>query len=116
MKQTNIKKASYKAGFISLAASFIFMFGTVTTPAYAGNSCATLICMYGLATGSAGGECKGPIEDYFKIIDWDIPKGIDWSGTKKKRKHYLESCPGHAAASDQIDKIMNLYGTLSSLP
>jgi hypothetical protein len=62
--------------------------------AYAGDSCKSVLCMFGKLTGNSGGSaCSSAERDYFSIV---VKKhgNIKWGKTATARQNYLNSCSG----------------------
>ncbi|MCS3745059.1 hypothetical protein FHY18_000589 [Xanthomonas arboricola] len=89
-------------------ALLLVMFGV--GPAYAGDSCSTLMCMSGKLVGaSIGKSCAGPMADYFKIVRFDR-HGYSESKTKNARQAYLDSCSSETTGEGK--RINDKFGTM----
>ncbi|WP_036992699.1 TrbM/KikA/MpfK family conjugal transfer protein [Metapseudomonas furukawaii] len=75
-------------------AAFAVVWAVGTSPAsYAGDPCKTVICMWGLFSGTGvSGGCKGAVADYFSIVRYRKKK-INWNATSDARSQFLNSCP-----------------------
>ncbi|MCS3745061.1 hypothetical protein FHY18_000591 [Xanthomonas arboricola] len=79
-------------------------------PAYAGDSCATLMCMSGKLVGaSTGNSCAGPMADYFKIVRFDR-HGYSENKTRNARQAYLDSCSSETTGEGK--RINDKFGTM----
>lgn len=80
-------------------------------PAFAGDPCKTVLCMYGKFTGNSGGsECSTAEQDYFNIIAKKHGK-VNWGKTATLRGEFLNSCPGadggiNKKINDKFGKVM----------
>lgn len=80
----------------------------VSTPTFAGDPCATVLCMFGKLKGAGVVEnCDGPVADYFNIVKKKKGK-IRLDKTANARQSFLDSCP--AADSDKTKEINNKFG------
>ncbi|MGE6473352.1 conjugal transfer protein [Serratia proteamaculans] len=79
-----------------------FVLGAVVlgaSPAFAGDPCKMVLCMFGkyskvTGTGDDGGdECDSAEAEYFGILVYKKKKKIDWSATAKERLKQQNSCP-----------------------
>ena len=78
--------------------------------AFAGDSCKSVLCMFGKLTGNSGGSaCSSAERDYFSIL---VKKhgNIKWSKTATARLNYLNSCPG--ADRSYTQQINAKFGTV----
>lgn len=83
----------------------------VSTPVYAKDSCASVLCLYGMFTGSGGGSaCKKPLEDYFSIIKFGSFGQVLTGHTHSARGDYLSSCGD--ADSSTVKKVNDKYGRM----
>ncbi len=76
--------------------------------AYAGDSCKSVLCMFGKLTGNSGGSaCSSAERDYFSIL---VKKhgNIKWGKTATARQNYLNSCP--SADRGYTKKINDKFG------
>ena len=73
-------------------------------------ACASLLCLAGeMIGGSGGGECAGPIADYFSIVKFK--KGdFSPSRTAKARGSYLNQCTSDKSGTAQ--RVNGKYGRL----
>lgn len=79
-------------------------------PAFAGDACKSVLCMFGKLTGNSGGSaCSSAERDYFSIL---VKKhgNIKWSKTATARLNYLNSCPG--ADRSYTQQINAKFGTV----
>ncbi|MCP3791923.1 MULTISPECIES: TrbM/KikA/MpfK family conjugal transfer protein [unclassified Pseudomonas] len=82
---------------------------SVSAPTFAGDPCATVLCMFGKLKGAGVVEgCEGPVADYFNIVKRKKHGGIKWNDTANARQSFLDSCP--AADSDKTKEINNKFG------
>ncbi|MBF8774835.1 TrbM/KikA/MpfK family conjugal transfer protein [Pseudomonas fulva] len=80
----------------------------VSAPTFAGDPCATVLCMFGKLKGAGVVEnCDGPVADYFNIVKKKKGK-IRLDKTADARQSFLDSCP--AADSDKTKEINNKFG------
>jgi len=87
---------------------------TGTQPVYARNSCASVLCLYGVFRGEGiVDNCSSPVTDYFKIVKFRLDGSFSPSKTKKARGKYLRSCSG---STDQVNKINDKFGRLFDSP
>lgn len=85
--------------FIPLTLIFL-----TTTPVYAKDPCATVLCMAGMLQGSGiVSNCSKPVKDYFSIIKYKHG-GISWSRTVKSRGKFLNKCPSAGNWAGDINK------------
>ena len=97
-----------------LRALLIIALLSVSTMAYAADSCESLLCMAGKLQGQAGGsDCNGPIGDYFSILKFGKRGRFDPGKTAAARLSFLTSCPSNVG--DWPEQINAVYGTLYSL-
>lgn len=78
--------------------------------ANAGDSCKSVLCMFGKLTGNSGGSaCSSAERDYFSIL---VKKhgNIKWSKTATARLDYLNSCNG--ADRTYTQQINARFGTV----
>lgn len=83
-----------------------FAIGTsITTPAFAGDACATVLCMFGMLKGAdASSECSGPVSDYFSIVKKKKGK-IKLNPTSAARMDFLNQCSSaDSGAKKDINK------------
>lgn len=76
-------------------------------------SCDTVLCMAGMVMGKSGGSaCKGPVNDFFKIVKF---KDGDFSPsrTSRARSSFLNKCG--EAPGDVKSGIIGKFGRLFSL-
>jgi hypothetical protein len=84
----------------------VCLFGSA--PAFAGDPCKSVLCMFGKLTGNSGGsECRSAEREYFSIL---VKKhgNIKWGKTATARQDYLNSCPG--ADGGYTKKINDKFG------
>ncbi len=80
----------------------------VSIPTFAGDPCATVLCMFGKFKGAGVVEgCEGPVADYFNIVKKKKGK-IRLDKTADARQSFLDSCP--AADSDKTKEINKKFG------
>lgn len=89
----------FKPRFLAAA---VLMLSTVSvSPAFAGDPCKVVLCMYGKLTSNSGGsECSSAEADYFGIVVKKHGK-INWGKTATARGQFLDSCPGAAAGPNK---------------
>lgn len=73
--------------------AFVLAVGTsLATPAFAGDACETVLCMFGKLKGAdSSSECSGPIADYFNIVKKKKGK-IKLTQTSDARMAFLNQC------------------------
>jgi hypothetical protein len=84
--------------------------GMIHAPqAQAKDSCATVLCMFGMLEGAGvSSACKGPIEDYFSIIKFGSHGQMLTGHTNSAREKFTGSCS--SASPDVLSKINSKYG------
>ena len=93
-----------------LGALIVSIACTATAPAFAGDSCKMVLCMYGKLAKSkgegtdGGSECNGAVAEYFGILVYKKKKKIDWSATAKERLKRQNSC---SSAERKATKAIN---------
>ncbi len=87
--------------------SFIVML-LLSTSVQAKDSCSTVLCMAGVLQGvGVVSECKGFVQDYFDIIQFNSHGGISLNKTFKARGKFLGKC---TSAGNWPDMINSQYG------
>lgn len=95
---------------MNVSKSLILSLFFVVAPAYAEDSCATLMCMSGkLARVNTGKSCAEPMADYFKIVRFDR-HGYSANKTKNARQSYLDSCSSETSGEGK--RINEKFGTV----
>ncbi len=84
-----------------MAIIFMLLF---VNPAYAKESCPSLLCMAGLFQGAAvSNECEAPVLDCFSIIKFNKHGGISLNKTSAARGEFLNQCPGGGNWGNKIN-------------
>ncbi|WP_369937766.1 hypothetical protein [Xanthomonas tesorieronis] len=95
-----------------LAVTCLVVSSLVAAPAYAGDPCATLMCMSGKLVGAGLDQsCAGPMTDYFKIVRFDR-HGYNPNKTSDARQSYLNSCTSAGDSGGYAQKVNEKFGKM----